>query len=170
MKASALILREEAAADWRAVDRLHEAAFSGRTEADLVRALRRERALVLSLLAEKSGRVAGHLLYSRVTIGTERQRVPALALAPLAVDPAFQRRGIGTRLVQEAHRRLAAQGERMVFVVGDPAYYARFGFSLAAARPFKTPYDGPHVMALALDPDVPSRGVVHYPAAFAGLG
>ncbi|MCC6947441.1 MAG: N-acetyltransferase [Bradyrhizobiaceae bacterium] len=170
MSTSTLLLHEEAAADWRAIDRLHEAAFNGRTESDLVQALRRERAVVLSLVAEEDGRIAGHALYSRVTIEIGSESVPALALAPLAVAPERQRRGIGSRLVREAHRRLAAQGEGMVFVVGDPAYYERLGFSKAAARPFQTPYDGPHVMALALNRGVSASGVVRYPAAFAEVG
>jgi len=169
MSTSTLILREETAADWPAIDRLHQTAFNGPTEADLVRALHREQAVVLSLIAEEDGGIAGHALYSRVLVEIGGEFVPALALAPLAVAPERQRRGVGSRLVEEAHRRLAAQGEGMVFVVGDPAYYERFGFSKAAARPFKTPYDGPHVMALALNSGVPASGIVRYPIAFAEL-
>jgi putative acetyltransferase len=170
MSASTLILREEEAADRSAIVRLHEMAFDGRTEAELVDALRRERAVVLSLVAEEEGDVAGHVLYSRLTVESGEAFAPALALAPLAVGSERRRRGIGTRLVQEAHRRLASRGEVLVFVVGDPAYYARFGFSLAAARRFETPYDGPHVMALALNRGAPAGGIVHYPAAFADVG
>jgi putative acetyltransferase len=166
---STLILREEAAADRHAIDRLHQTAFDGRTEANLVKALCREQAVVLSLVAEEDNRLVGHVLYSRVMIETGIDLVPGLALAPLAVEPARQRRGIGTHLVQEAQRRLAARGEGIVFVVGDPAYYGRFGFSIAAARQFETPYDGPHVMALALNRGVPTCGIVHYPVAFAEL-
>ena len=65
---------------------------------------------------------------------------------------------------------LAASGEKIVFVLGDPAYYGRFGFSAAAAKPFRTPYDGDFMQALVLAPDAPKSGTVRYPAAFAELG
>jgi putative acetyltransferase len=55
-------------------------------------------------------------------------------------------------------------------VVGDPAYYERFGFSAALARSFRTPYDGANILALTLNSGVAAHGVVRYPAAFARLG
>lgn len=170
MKAPILIVREEMPADRNAISRLHHAAFRGNAEADLVEALHREGAVVLSLVAEEEGRIVGHILFSRVEIETGNAVVPGLALAPLAVEPERQRSGIGSRLVREAHEQLVAQGEGLVFVVGDPAYYQRFGFSVEAARTFETPYDGAHIMALALNPGVPKRGIVRYPMAFAEFG
>jgi putative acetyltransferase len=163
-------LRPERITDARAIHALHRAAFGGAIEADLVDALRREGSVVLSLVAEENERIVGHVLYSRVEIEVGAAVMPALALAPLAVEPARQRNDIGTRLVQEAHRQLAAQAEEMVFVVGDPHYYDRFGFSVAAAVPFETPYDGAYVMALALNPSCAKSGAVRYPTPFAHLG
>jgi putative acetyltransferase len=129
--------------------------------------LRDEGAVVLSLVAEDEGRVTGHVLYSRLTLDPTSAGVSALA--PVAVMPALQKQGIGARLVEGAHRMLAGRGEKFVFVLGDPAYYARFGFSAAAAKPFRTPYDGEYMQALALAPDAPKSGAVRYPAAFAAL-
>ena len=62
-----------------------------------------------------------------------------VGLAPVAVAPGRQRRGIGSALIRAGHRRLVEQGESLVFVLGHPAYYTRFGYSLAAARavPFR---------------------------------
>ena len=170
MKRDTVTIRPERATDASAIHALHRAAFGGATEADLVDALRNDGLIVLSLVAEEGGRIVGHVVYSRLAIEMGGALVPALALAPLAVEPARQRNDIGTRLVQEAHRRLAAQAEEMVFVVGDPGYYDRFGFSAAAAVPFETPYDGAHVMALALNPSVAKSGAVVYPPPFAHLG
>ena len=170
MTAGVVNIRSERATDARAIHALHRAAFGGATEADLVDALRSEGSVVLSLVAEEDERIVGHVLYSRVAIEVGAALVPALALAPLAVAPTRQRNDIGTRLVQEAHRRLAAQAEEMVFVVGDPGYYDRFGFSVAAALPFETPYDGAYVMALALNPSGAKGGAVRYPTPFAHLG
>jgi len=66
--------------------------------------------------------------------------------------------------------RLRQQGEALVFVLGDPAYYTRFGLSLAVAEPFASDYAGPHFMALALRPDAPASGRLVYPRAFSDLG
>ena len=84
--------------------------------------------------------------------------------------PHFAKRGIGRRLIEEGHRLLREKGEKLVFVVGDPAYYTRFGFSLAEAAKFRTPYDGPYLMSLKLAPGAPASGTVVYPATFAKLG
>lgn len=170
MNSSASVLREERRGDRKAIERLHAAAFGGHAEADLVGALHEEDAVVLSLVNEQEGRIVGHVLYSRVTIETGTGNTGGLALAPLAVEPGRQRRGIGSSLVREAQRRLAARGEGLVFVVGAPAFYRRFGFSAALARGFRTPYDGAHVLALALKPGAGDRGIVRYPAAFTRLG
>ena len=92
-----------------------------------------------------------------------------VGLAPLAVAPDRQRRGIGSALVREGHRRLVERGESLIFVLGYPAWYTRFGFSLAAAEPFRSEYAGPHFMALRLNESAPITGKVRYPAAFADL-
>ena len=167
MSAATLEIRAEVAADREAIRALHRAAFGGEAEAKLVEALRGEGAVVLSLVAEQNGEIAGHVLYSRLTLDPSHSE--ALSLAPAAVLPKRQRQGIGARLIEEAHRMLTMRGEKIVFVLGDPAYYGRFGFSAATAKPFRTPYDGKYMQALILAPDAPKSGRVRYPAAFAGL-
>ena len=89
---------------------------------------------------------------------------------PSASCPTRQRRGIGSALIREGHRRLAAQGESLIFVLGHPVYYPRFGYSVEAAAPFESPYSGPHFMALRLNENAPRGGKVRYPAAFDQLG
>jgi putative acetyltransferase len=166
MSIADLVIREEARADRGAVASLLCSAFGSGGEATLVQQLGRQGAGVLSLVAAANEEIVGYALFSRLEVATETAMAAALALAPLAVAPAWQRRGIGSRLVREGHRRLAARGETLVFVLGDPAYYQRFGFSADAARDFRTPFDGPHMMALALAPGAPRRGTVRYPAPF----
>ncbi len=154
--------------DRSAIRRVHESAFETDGEAKLVDALRADGSIVISLVAGIGGAVVGSVVYSRLL--ADGENVGATALAPVAVVPSRQRKGIGGALIGEAHRRLAAMNERLVIVLGDPAYYRRFGFSVEAARRFRTPYDGPYLMAL----DIAAAGAqiagrITYPPAFAAL-
>jgi|RhiMethySRZTD1v2_1073278.scaffolds.fasta_scaffold1237232_2 putative acetyltransferase len=159
-------IRPEEEADRRAVQAINEVAFGGPAEADLVERLRAAGELVLSLVAIDDKPV-GHVAFSRLALPGLQAR--GSALAPLAVLPSHRRRGIGAALVKEALRRLAAAEEDFVLVLGDPAYYGRFGFSADAARSVSTPYDGPHLQALAFSGGALPRGPVQYAKAFAEL-
>jgi putative acetyltransferase len=126
-------IRPEHAGDEAAVRAVVEAAFPTPAEARLVDALRAAGQVLVSLVAERGGEVVGHVLFSPVTIDGARVASGA-GLAPLAVHPAWQRHGIGGALVREGLRRCAASGVGFVVVLGDAAYYGRFGFRRAAAR------------------------------------
>lgn len=128
-----------------AIRRLLIAAFPTAAEADLVDRLRRDGDLAISLAALDDDAVVGHAALSPMTAPLK-----ALGLGPLAVAPERQRQGIGSALVREGLRRAEAEGWDAVFVVGDPAYYGRFGFTAEAASGFASPYAGPFFMALAL--------------------
>src|SRR5215204_5594172 len=129
-------IRPETPADAAAVDDVNRLAFGGDAEAALVAALRAGGYARVSLVAEADEQVVGHVLFSRLPIEAGAGVVvEALALAPLAVRPSFQRRGIGTRLVGAGLRACAGQGHRIVVVLGHPEYYPRFGFSAALAGP-----------------------------------
>ncbi len=122
--------------------------------------------MVISLVAVEADRVVGHILFTR--LGAP---FPALALAPLAVVPERQRRGIGSRLIRTGLDAAAQGGWRGVFVLGEPGYYGRFGFDGALASGFGSRYAGPCHMALALGGALPARaGRIDYPPAFARLG
>jgi putative acetyltransferase len=156
-------IRPERPEDLPAVDRLRRAAFGGDAEARLVDALRGDGA-VLSLVADEDG-VVGHLMFSRL----EMDGVRAAALAPVAVAPARQRRGTGSALIRDGLRRLREAGWEAVVVLGEPAYYARFGF--VPAPTIACPYSGPYLQGVELIPGalaVPRTAV--YAAPFARLG
>ena len=160
--------RPETGRDVAAVRRVVLAAFPTAEEADLVDALRTDPAWVpgLSWVAEApGGRIAGYALLTRCRIGG----ADALALAPVAVLPAHQRRGAGqavTRAVLEAARE---RGEALVVVLGHPEYYPRFGFVPASRMGIRAPFEVPDesLMALVLDASAPiPSGTIEYAAPF----
>ncbi|WEX08441.1 N-acetyltransferase [Chelativorans sp. AA-79] len=165
---SAVIIRPEEAGDETAIRLLLVNAFGGEAEARLVDTLRAEGDVVLSLVAERDGEVRGHVLFSRLLVRDDEGAFPAVALAPLAVHPDHRREGIAAALVEDAHLRLQTQGERLSVVLGDPAYYGRFGYSRERAGGFESRYQGEHLQALAWD-DAPRTGRLDYAAAFGDL-
>jgi putative acetyltransferase len=93
--------------------------------------------------------------------------IPVVGLAPTGVAPEHQRRGIGSALIRAGIARLKDDGEPLMFVVGDPQYYRRFGFEVVNG--FVSPYAGPYFQTLKLAPDAPDSGRVVYPSPFADL-
>jgi putative acetyltransferase len=166
--ADGLVLRREHPEESDAVRVINQAAFGRLDEADLVDRLRDEGAVLGSFVAEQDGQLVGHILFSRILIETASDSLPAVSLAPVAVAPAQQRRGVGAELIRHGLDWLRGRGEQVVTVLGNPGYYSRFGFSTDRARVLASPFPADAYMALELLPgaldDV--RGVVRYPAAF----
>jgi putative acetyltransferase len=167
-----ITIRPEMPADIPAIFNVHLLAFGQPAEAQLVDALRRDGDLIpeLSLVAFNEGRIVGHILFPPITITSPEGSAPALALAPMAVLPGFQRSGIGSLLVKEGLAACRRLGHRIVVVVGHPAYYPRFGFIPARVRgieaPFPVPDEAFMVMALAEGSLKGIHGTVRYPRAF----
>lgn len=162
-------LREANSDDRASIRGLLMRAFRRPDEADLVDALRAEGVVLLELVAESGQQVAGHILFSELPLEEVAQPVRCAALAPLAVDPAFQGRGIGGALIHMSLPMLAHTGVDAVIVVGDAAYYTRFGFSPELAATLQSPIPpGEHFMALELSPGSVDgcRGRLRYPRAF----
>jgi len=147
---------------------INEAAFGRPNEADLVDNLRVEGGVLLSLIAEIEKRLIGHILFSRMFIETGGVSIPAAALAPMAVLPEYQRRGVGGRLIEFGLDLLRARGERIVIVLGHSDYYPRFGFSCEKARFLDSPFPSDVFMAMELSAGALDgvRGKVRYPAPF----
>jgi putative acetyltransferase len=163
-----LIIEAERPEDRDAVAAVNRAAFGGEDEAAIVERLRRDGGVVLSLVAREHESVIGHILFSALPVEIDGRRVRALALAPMAVLPARQSRGVGSELVREGLRLVSNGDWEAVFVVGHPQYYPRFGFSADLARKFASPFPGDHFMAMALKPGAldGDAGSVRYPPAF----
>ncbi|MFJ4482028.1 GNAT family N-acetyltransferase [Streptomyces longwoodensis] len=136
-------LREERAGDRQAVRDLHLEAFGdhGLVVADLVDTLRGTLTPEdgLSLVAERDGQVVGHVMFTRSLLDAPRRLVDVQVLSPLAVTPELHRRGIGSALVRHGLEVLAERGVPLVFLEGDPGYYARFGFVPGGDLGFRKP-------------------------------
>jgi putative acetyltransferase len=128
----ALLVRDETAADHAAIRTVNRAAFARPDEALLIDALRAGGGLVRSLVALAGDELVGHIAFSPVTITGDRGTTNAIGLAPMAVAPAWQRRGVGARLIGEGLDRLRCAGHRAVVVLGHPDYYPRLGFIRAS--------------------------------------
>jgi putative acetyltransferase len=163
-----VIVRPENRGEEEEVRRINEAAFGRPDEADLVDRLRNKGVALASLVAEVEKRVVGHILFSRMSIETTGGPVSAVALAPVAVLPEQQRRGIGGELIRHGLDLLRGRGERIVIVLGHPDYYPRFGFSTEKARLLASPFRPEAFLALELKAGALDgvRGKVRYPDAF----
>ena len=169
-------IRPEEAHDIPAISELHRSAFGGDIEVKIVEAVRASPEFIrdLSLVAVKDRRVVGHILLSLIHIETVALSSPALALAPIAVLPGCQKRGIGSLLVVEGLRRCRGLGHSIVVVVGEPSFYTRFGFTPARARGLEAPFPVPDEAFMVLELQGGTcggiRGMVCYPPPFlAGL-
>ncbi len=172
-----LVIRAATAADTDVIDEVVRAAFAGtefghQGEADLVRMLEADGDVLVSLVAEIAGAVAGHVLFSRMDVEADGAALPAAGLAPVSVAPDRQGQGIGGALIRAGLDALRRQGAAMSFVLGHDAYYPRFGYSPALAARFASPFAGPHLMAQMLDPGAgwPRGGRADYAPALGRLG
>ncbi len=165
-------IRQEQPKDYKAVYHLVQQAFSQAehrdgNEQDLVEALRKSDAFIpaLSMVAEEGNRIVGYILFTKATI--ERQTV--LALAPLAVLPGYQRRGIGLAMMAQGHETAARLGFVASVVLGSPDYYSKAGYQPASRWGIYPPFEVPdeNFMALLLRKDASiAGGVVKYAKEF----
>lgn len=139
-----MLLRTAGRGDLERIFSVHEQAFGGAEEARLAMELLADPSArpVVSVLAEEEGRSVGHVLFTRVRIQSAAG-VSAAILAPLAVVPDRQGRGIGGELVEAGLKELAERGVALAFVLGHPGYYPRLGFEPAGVHGLQAPYPIP---------------------------
>lgn len=166
------LIRPERDSGRPAIWSVNRAAFDTEAEAELVDVLRDGGFNEVSLVAEFDGQVVGHILFTPLTVISESGLVDALSLAPMAVLPSHQRQGIGSRLVEAGLQECRDQGHRIVFVLGHPEFYRRFGFSSEVARRLDSPFGrGDAWMARELVTGALEgiHGRVEYPRPFGNL-
>jgi putative acetyltransferase len=137
-----ICIREERSDDIEIIRRLNEKAFVQPTEANIVERLRENCQNLLSLVAIQADQIVGHLLFSPALIEGDGKTMQGMGLAPMAVLPEFQRRGIGSLLVQEGLEILTNRSCPFVIVLGHPEYYPRFGFERASLYGIRCQWEG----------------------------
>ncbi len=131
-----LTIRPETPEDIDSIGYVNEQAFGQENESELIEKLRNRGVLTISLVALQDGEIAGHIAFSPVVIESGLSSFEAIALAPMAVLPAYQRQGIGGQLVRAGLEECRRLGHGIIVLVGHPDYYPRFGF--VPARPKDT--------------------------------
>jgi len=171
-----ILIRSEKTADFPAIQALNKVAFGQENEARLVNLLRQSDTFIpaLSLVAMMDDIIVGHILFTKIKIKDEQENVfESLALAPMAVQPALQKQGIGEQLIRYGLKKAKALGYQSVIVLGHEHYYPKFGFVPAEKWQIKAPFDVPSnvFMALELVKDGLKgiSGTVEYPKEFEAL-
>jgi putative acetyltransferase len=167
-----IAVRREMPSDISAVRIVNQRAFGQPLEASLVDALRGIEG-VISLVATIDAQVVGHILFSPVKIDNAGTDISAMGLAPMAVLPEFQRRGIGSALIAAGLDTCRKENHDLVVVLGHSDYYPKFGFVVAAAHGLSCEYSAPVEAFMAIELQAGSfsraRGLVRYRPEFAAF-
>jgi putative acetyltransferase len=159
-------IRPEREEDHEGVFRVVSAAFGQDDEARAVDELRKLAIPQVSLVADTGTEIMGHVMFSPVTIGSGRDLSRAMGLAPLAIAPAYQNRGIGSQLARAGLAACRDLNEAVVVVLGHRDYYPRFGFRPAHGYGlyYRAPGLNPSFMVVELQPGALAgrKGEVHY--------
>lgn len=146
-----LTIRREIPEDIASIRYVNEQAFDQNGEAELVEKLRNRGVLTLSLVAVQDDEIVGHIAFSPVKVEAERSNFEAIALAPMAVLPAYQRRGVGSQLVRAGLEECRRLGHAMAVVLGHPDYYPRFGFIPAKPKGIECEFEAPDEAWMVLE-------------------
>ncbi len=145
-----MLIRAEKKDDQDDVFAVNGSAFETPAEATLVDMLREQAQPIVSLVAEDQGNVVGHIMFSPVSL-SENHDLKVMGLAPMAVAPEHQRKGIGSALVLAGLEQCRQLGFVAVVVLGHPEYYPRFGFSPSSRFGIDSEYEVPEEVFMAVE-------------------
>jgi putative acetyltransferase len=164
-----MLIRPEEQRDWAAIHAVNVSAFETPAEANLVDALRAQAQPLVSLIAGDNGAIVGHIMFSPVTL-SGHTALKIMGLAPMAVTPEHQRKGIGSALVRAGFEHCKQLGIGAVVVLGHPTYYPRFGFLSSRRFGIGCEYEVPEEVFMVAELEAGflrgASGSVKYHAAF----
>jgi putative acetyltransferase len=146
-----ITIREEESGDIRAIRHVNKRAFGQDNEANIIEKLRKRGGLTISLVAIQDAKIVGHIAFSLVIIEAEGSSFEAITLAPIAVLPACQRKGIGSQMVRAGLEECRRLGHEIIVVLGHPAYYPRFGFVPAMPKGISCEFEVPEEAWMILE-------------------
>jgi len=165
-----LTIRPETPEDIDSVRYVNEQAFGQENESKLIEKLRNRGVLMISLVAIQDGEIVGHIAFSPVAIESRLSSFEAIALAPMAVLPRYQRKGIGSEMVRVGLEECRRLGHEIIVVLGHPDYYPRFGFVLAKPKgidcEFEVPEEAWMILELREGALAGRRGIVRFQPEF----
>lgn len=162
-----MMIRAIIPTDFEDVDRCVLAAFENDGEVALVRQLRADNDVLIELVAEQAGSIVGHVVASNLTLDPDLD-LRCGGLAPLSVSPAYQASGIGSKLMEAIIVKSRSIGLNALFLLGDPAYYQRFGFQVTD---IESEYPAEYFQAYELTPEclIGAKARAHYARAFSSI-
>ena len=166
-----MIIRREKKEDFKSIYEINYQAFKQKNESELIERIRGSKNFVpeLSLIAETNGRIVGHILLSKIKIKGEKE-FESLILAPLAVLPELQNKGIGEKLITEGLKKARELGFSSVIVVGHKDYYPKFGFKKASKWNIKCSFEVSDEAFMAIELNIGAltekSGIVEFPKKF----
>ena len=146
-----LIIRPETPEDIDSIGYVNLQAFGQECEPELFNKLRNRGVLTISLVALQDSETVGHIAFSPVAIESGLSSFEAIALAPMAVLPAYQRQGIGGQLVRASLEECRRLGHEIIVLVGHPDYYPRFGFVPARPKGIECEFEVPEEAWMILE-------------------
>jgi putative acetyltransferase len=164
-----VLILNETPDDYDAIKEVNDKAFRQKQEGDLVEKLRKKTDYIsdLSLIAIHNNKIIGHILFFPVTIKYKNKEELTLSLAPMAVLPEYQNKGVGGTLIRAGLKKAKKIGFNSVVVLGHPGYYPRFGFRKTSEWNIKEPFGVPDeaMMAIELKEGCldPGGGIIAYP-------
>ena len=160
---NSITTRDETAADYAAIDRVNNLAFKETAQSQIIRDLRETGEALWSQVLLKGNQIIGNLTFYKVWL--EGNLITA-GLGPLSILPEHQRQGYGGQLIRSGLEKCDPALHQIIFLLGHPDYYPRFGFSSKLGAQYKSPWPRPAFMGLKLNPNAPTSGTLTFPQAY----
>lgn len=160
---SKITIRHETPQDYEAIKRVNDLAFEETAPSHIISELRKSGEALWSKVLIKEGDIIGHLMFYKVLL---EGRFIAAGLGPLSILPKFQRQGYGGQLIRDGLAEADPAQHQIIFLLGHPDYYPKFGFSSELGAQYISPWPRPAFMALKLNDAAPKNGTLTFPQSY----